>query len=75
MSRKKYFMSRQDFIEWGCDRVCYVATQSARNRRLLVAIECFYVTIEFVQARSFLVTTKYFMLRQSVAKGRGFVLR
>ena len=48
MSRKKYFMSRQDFIEWGCDRVCYVATQSARNRRLLVAIECFYVTIEFV---------------------------
>ena len=57
MSQHKYFMSRQDFIECYCDIVFYVTTQSARNKRLLVATEGFYVAAEFVQTRSFLVVT------------------
>ena len=50
-------MSRHDFIEWCCDRVFYVATRLAKERRLLVVIEGFYVATEFGQARSFLVAT------------------
>ena len=57
MSLQKYFMSRQDFIEWCCDRVFYVTTQSAREMRLLITTEGFYVATEFGQARSFLVAT------------------
>ena len=54
MSRHKYFMSRQDFSEWCCDKVFYVMTQSARNRRLLVMTKGFYVATDFGQTRSFL---------------------
>ena len=49
MSRQKYFMSQQDFIEWCCDRMFYVATQSAREMRLLVAREYFYVATELAR--------------------------
>ena len=55
MSRRKYFMSRQDFIEWCYDRVFYVTTQSARERTLLVVTEGFYVETKFGKARSFLL--------------------
>ena len=49
MSRQKYFMSRQDFIEWCCNIMFYVTTQSARERSLFVSTEIFYVAIELVR--------------------------
>ena len=64
MSRQKYFMSRQDFIEWCCDRVFYVATQLARERRLLVMTEGFYVVTEFGQARSFLSRRMFYVMTE-----------
>ena len=66
--RPRNFMSRHNFREWCCDRVFYVATQLALNRRLLVVIERFYVATEFGHARSFLS-------RQSWQWWRGFMSR
>ena len=46
-------MSQQDFIEWCCDIMFYVLTQSAREMRLLVAIEGFYVVTVLARPRVF----------------------
>ena len=47
MSRHKYFMWRLDFIKLCPDIVFYVATQSTKERKLLVVTEGFYVETEF----------------------------
>ena len=68
MSRHKYFMSRRDFIEWCCDRVFYVKTQSTKERRLLVTTEGFYVATEFRHAKSFHVAIECFYVAIELAK-------
>ena len=52
-------------MEWSCDRVFYVTTQSARERRLLVVTEYFYVATELARPGVF-YRDKMFFCRDRV---------
>ena len=75
MSRQKFLLSRQDFMELCHDREFYVATECGQEQGALCCDTTFCVVTELVKVRSFLSRQSISLSRQSLALGRVFVSR